>query len=84
MIIAVEFTEHVSGSAVVSHETRAMPESPHVGDVVSLTIEDKSTRCRVVGREWRKLAFPDADMIVQVAQISQVATGGSDGEAQAP
>jgi hypothetical protein len=81
----VEFTERVPGSAVVSHENRTMPESPHVGDVVSVWIDGKLTACRVVGREWcdpTKRTERSPDVIVQVAQISQVATGGSDGEAQ--
>lgn len=79
----VEFTERVSG-LTVSRGARTMPESPLVGDVVSVRIDDTMTRCRVVDREWQEeLAFPDPDMIVQVAQISQVATGGRDGETEA-
>lgn len=82
----VEFTEQVPGSDVVSHEIRAFPESLHTGDVVSVFIKGKMTRCRVVGREWcdpTKRTERSPDMIVQVSQISQVATGEGDGETKA-
>lgn len=84
----VEFTEQVPGSVAVSRGERVMPESPHVGDVVSVLIEGKPTPCRVVGREWMGVGAggiytePGPDLIVQVTQISQVATGGSDGETE--
>ena len=79
----IEFTERVPGSAVVSREKREMPESPHIGDVVPVWIEGKLVPCRVVARTWTDLTFLNPNIIVQVAQISQVA-GGSDGETEAP